>query len=311
MYKTRVVSNYEECRFLWKTIYPNENIFDLWETRECFAKIYRRECHFIVTEKDNRIMGLLPLVLQEETNTYVFFPGETWNDKTWLEQNKIIAYDTHALQSLLDNIPNNAFLRYLTPLSLSTGNYNMCLDETGYLFFPEKYNFLIENYMLEFSSKSRKRLQLQIDQFLHMGAYLRFNQISDIEEMFKMNIEKFGESSYFKAQLFRDSFKLLLNWLYKNKILKITTVIIEDKIAAIDVGSVWQSGYTVLAGSTNPEFKGIAKFINFFHIDWACKQHLKYVDFLCGDFGWKNMFHLTPRNLYKINIYKQGQKIAG
>jgi len=71
-------------------------------------------------------------------------------------------------------------------------------------------------------------------------------------------------------------------------------------LAAVDVGALWKNTYTVLAGGTDPDFPGIAKLINFHHIEWACRQHLAVVDFLCGDFNWKSRFRLSPRPLYKI-----------
>jgi CelD/BcsL family acetyltransferase involved in cellulose biosynthesis len=77
-------------------------------------------------------------------------------------------------------------------------------------------------------------------------------------------------------------------------------VLVGGKVAAVDIGAVWGSTYTVLAGGTQPDFPGIAKLINLHHIEWACNQNFMEVDFLCGDFNWKNRFHLTPRPLYEI-----------
>jgi CelD/BcsL family acetyltransferase involved in cellulose biosynthesis len=68
----------------------------------------------------------------------------------------------------------------------------------------------------------------------------------------------------------------------------------------VDVGALWKNTYTVLAGGTDPDFPGVAKLINFHHIQWACRQRLDLVDFLCGDFNWKSRFRLHPRPLYKI-----------
>ena len=302
MYKVRIVNDPEECKFIWKSIYPAKNIFDLWEIRECFANQYNHEKCFITVEENKKIIGLLPLVLSNETQTYVFYPGEAWEKKTWLEQNIIIAPNTNVLDLLLKSIPGKAYLRYIAQPAHEIKNFKVEVDETGYLFIPGEYNYSVKNYLADFSTKSRKRLVELINTFQDMGAHIRLNCKSDIEKMFKMNIERFGEKSYFNSQLFLDSFRSLLNYLYDNRILRILTVVIDNKEAAIDVGSIWQSGYTLLAGGTNPGYPGIAKYINLTHIEWACKEQVEYVDFLCGDFGWKNMFHLKQRNLYKICI---------
>jgi hypothetical protein len=68
----------------------------------------------------------------------------------------------------------------------------------------------------------------------------------------------------------------------------------------VDVGTVWNESSTVLAGGVNPGFPGVAKLINLHHLEWACQNRMKSVDFLCGDYGWKERFHLSPRPLYKI-----------
>jgi CelD/BcsL family acetyltransferase involved in cellulose biosynthesis len=70
----------------------------------------------------------------------------------------------------------------------------------------------------------------------------------------------------------------------------------------VDMGAVWNSTYTVLAGGTHPDFPGVAKLINLHHMEWACHQELGEVDFLCGEFNWKQRFHLMPRPLYKIIV---------
>ncbi|MDH3330668.1 MAG: GNAT family N-acetyltransferase, partial [Desulfobulbaceae bacterium] len=88
----------------------------------------------------------------------------------------------------------------------------------------------------------------------------------------------------------------------QEKMLRITTLLLGGTVAAVDIGAVWNNSYTVLAGATNPEFPGVAKLINFHHMEWACQQRLGAVDFLCGDFGWKQRFHLASRPLYEMNI---------
>jgi hypothetical protein len=50
--------------------------------------------------------------------------------------------------------------------------------------------------------------------------------------------------------------------------------------------------------------------INFHHMTWACHQRLDLVDFLCGDFGWKERFHLTARPLYQVRNDDAGADTA-
>jgi len=100
---------------------------------------------------------------------------------------------------------------------------------------------------------------------------------------------------------FLKSFENLVIWLQKNGLLRVTTVILGGNVAAVDIGAIFGSAYTVLAGGAHPDFPGVAKLINFHHMEWACSRRLEVIDFLCGDFGWKERFHLTPRPLYLLN----------
>jgi CelD/BcsL family acetyltransferase involved in cellulose biosynthesis len=115
-----------------------------------------------------------------------------------------------------------------------------------------------------------------------------------------MNLSAFGETSYFYDRRFLNAFVDLIAFLNQNNLLRLTSVTIGGRLAAVDVGALWKSTYTILAGGTNPDFPGIAKLINFHHIEWACRQRLAAVDFLCGNFNWKSRFRLQPRPLYKI-----------
>jgi CelD/BcsL family acetyltransferase involved in cellulose biosynthesis len=113
-------------------------------------------------------------------------------------------------------------------------------------------------------------------------------------------MQSFGELSYFSDARFRSSYEQLVKWLSDHDFLRITTVLLGGRVAAVDIGTVWGREYTVLAGATDLEFQGVAKVINLHHMQWACRQRLNTLDFLCGDFGWKKRFHLTPRPLYEI-----------
>jgi CelD/BcsL family acetyltransferase involved in cellulose biosynthesis len=118
--------------------------------------------------------------------------------------------------------------------------------------------------------------------------------------MFRLNLDAFKADSYFHDQRFMRSFERLAAWLHQQGLLRITAVLIGGKVAAVDIGALLRSEYTVLAGGTAAEFPGVAKAINLFHIRWACEQGLDRVDFLCGDFNWKQRFHLFARPLFKL-----------
>ena len=301
MLKVRIVENLEECERIWNEVWPQECLFDLWPVRECFASCYNSQPYFIIAEQFGKIEGIIALSWVEDGQYFGHFPGETYQGKTWLEQNRILAHSPQVLSILLDNMPGPVHLRYLTGDSILEDLSPLAVDEVGYFFLPGSYNFSFQNYMQSFSGKSRKKLARELAVLEDIGVSYRYNDISDVQQLFKMNLESFGKKSYFADHRFLGSMEKLVNWLSGNGMLRITTILLRNTVAAIDIGALWGNSYTLLAGATNPQFQGVAKMINFHHMEWACRQGLEEVDFLCGDFGWKKRFHLTGRSLYEIN----------
>jgi len=286
----------EACCAVWQSIVPQEHLFDLWEVRDCFARHYARPLRFLVAYDQGTPRGLLALAGTDDADGWGCFPGETWHGKTWLERNRIIADSPEVCRALLDRCPPNTHLRYLSSMPPGGGEWE--IDEVGYLFRPADWEYSVERYRAAFSSKSRRRNRIETDAFIQRGLEIRRDVMDDIELMIELNLQAFGEHSYFADVRFRNGLRDLLAWLAAQKGLGVTTVLIGGKVAAVDVYAVYKNSCTVLAGGTNPEFPGVAKVINHAHIEWACTQRYAEVDFLCGDFGWKERFHLTPRPLH-------------
>ena len=299
MKSIRIVSDLDPCRDLWERTMPRDCITDLWQVRECFQRHFRNRPHFIVSEECNGTHGLLPLSWIEEHGCYGFFPGETWQGKTWLEQNKIICNGNGGLNRLLSACPSAYNLRYLTGVPSVPGSEGL-VDEIGYLFLPPMYDYDMSNYLREFSRKTAKSILKEIDRIESFGVTFRYDEIADFDIMVKLNIERFGPQSYFFDSRFRESFRALAWFLKEKGWLRFTTVLIEGEPAATDMGCVYRGVYTLLAGGTDSRYPGVAKLINFHHMQRACRERMDQVDFLCGDFSWKKLFHLTPRPLYLL-----------
>ncbi len=302
MLRLRVCDELEEGRRLWERNWPNTCFFDLWPVRVFFHDQFNHPLYFVVAERNWKTEGILALSWIEEEQCFGNFPGETWRGKTWLEQNKVIASDPDVFAELLGHIPGPTNIRYLIRESLFPDKYLAVVDEIGYLFHPGQHNYSFQTYMQQFSGKSRKKLGRELARLEALGLSYRHDSLMDLKYLFRLNQETFGEWSYFNDSRFLRSFENLVTWLKKKGMLRLTTVILGGKIAAVDVGALWGSTYTLLAGGTHSDFPGVAKLINFHHIEWACRQELEEVDFLCGDFRWKERFHLTPRPLYEIYI---------
>jgi len=297
--KISVVADLGLCRELWQGLVSSQSLFDLWEIRACFQDQYGYRPRFLVAEDSSGVHGMLALSEIEDHGYCGCFPGETWSGKTWLEQNRIIADTAEVRGQLLEACPAGTHLRYLAvddDASESIGS----VDEIGYLFDPAEYDHCFETYLQAFSGKSRKRLRRELVDIEARGVVYRHDDPQDIDRLFDLNLQAFGERSYFADKRFLSAFQAMARLLSSRGWLRITTVILGGVVAAIDMGAVYRGVYTVLAGGTDMRFPGVAKLINLHHLEWACQQRFHTVDFLCGDFGWKERFHLTPRPLYQI-----------
>ncbi len=296
-----ILRNPDECRAAWQKYWPVEGLFDLWAVRFCFHAAFDRPLLFLLARNNGRVEGFLPLCWNEDSGNYVIFPGETWQGKTWLEQNRLIARTPEVLTAMLQAVPGPVNLRYLNMGPLMDSLESVEQDEIGYLFHPARHEFSMEKYWAAFPGKSRKKILAEIDRLKAKGLTFRFDQEEDIEAMFQLNMNAFNEYSYFYDNRFYNAFKRLAAFLRDTNMLRITTVLAGDEIAAVDMGAMFNGSYTLLAGGTNSNFLGIAKFINLHHLEWSCRQRFEKVDFLCGDFNWKARFRLTPRPLYALN----------
>jgi hypothetical protein len=282
---------------------PQRMLADDWEIRECFHRHYQRDFFFIVAEDDGNPVGLFPLCFVPEENSYVYFPGEVWHGKTWIEQNRLMARDQDVFDRMLEWMNEQGLsyhLRYLSP-SAYVCPERFPVDEIGYLFHAGNYQHDMDIYYSTFSRRSIKSIKKEVAAFEERGMQYRFDDPSDFDLLVKMNIERFGQDSYYADDRFTESFRDMMRLLQKRGWFRMVTVLIEGKPAATDIGSVYNNVYTLLAGGTSADFVGIAKVINLFHMKRACQEQFGEADFLCGDFSWKTMFHLTPRPLYLIS----------
>lgn len=300
MLKVHVCSDLEKAESLWRRHWPRQCLFDLWTVRACFQRHYHHQPHFLVASRGHQVRGLLALSWIEGERCFGHFPGEVWQGKTWLEQNKIIAVDSATAGALLDHIPQGTQIRYLCPDHRLDKVHRAAEDETGYLFFPGQYQYAFQGYWNTFAGKSRKKLRSEMERLKSSHITFRHNHPPDLEWMFRLNLERYQGHSYFQDARFLAAFECLAAWLQTSDLLRVTTVLIGGRVAAVDMGAVWNGAYTVLAGGTHADYPGVAKMINLHHLEWACARRIDVVDFLCGDFNWKQRFHLTPRPLYQI-----------
>jgi len=299
MIRTRTVTDLDECRVLWNSLARTRYVSDLWEFRLCFHRHFQNRPFFLVLEDVHGILGMLPLCRLEKEDMFVFFPGETWRGKTWLERTPVYCRDRQALPELLSACPPRTYLRYIEADEADLPA-EMELDEIGYLLHPPELHFNMDEYHKRFAWKKLKAVKKEISTLLVPESSWHVNRLSDYDAMVRMNRSRFDHDSYFHDPRFMEGFRDVIQWLHDRGWLRMASLEICGQTAAVDLGAVFDHGYVVFLGGTHPDFRGVAKAMNMHHIEFALEQGYSRVDFLCGDFYWKKLWHLDPQPLYKF-----------
>jgi hypothetical protein len=299
MTRKRTVTDLDECRALWSFLGRTRYVSDFWEFRLCFHRHFQNRPHFLLLEDHRGILGMIPLCLLEKEDMFVFFPGETWHGKTWLERTPIYCREREALPKLLSACPPRTYLRYMEADKADEA-VELELDEIGYLLHPPGVHFSLDEYHKRFSWKKLKAIKKEISTLLTPKSSWHVNRLPDYDTMVRLNLARFDEDSYFHDPRFREGFRDTVLWLHERGCLRMVSLEIGGKTAAVDLGAVLDDTYVVFLGGTHPAFPGVAKAMNMHHIEFAFERRLSRMDFLCGDFHWKKLWHLDPEPLFKF-----------
>lgn len=295
----RHVHDINVCGQLWKKLIKPTHVSDLWEFRMCFQNHYRHKPCFIVMEEEGEITGMLPLSYVEDEDCHTFFPGEMWKGKTWLERTPCFFKTPDALDRLISECPDKTHLRYMQLTTDSASSEHFAVDEIAYGLDLEKIEFDISTYFKRFTHKRLKGIKKEINGLQERGVSYHLNRDEDFLLMVDWNIDRFSGDSYFFDSRFRNSFYAVMNYLKERKLLHMVSVDISGQTAAVDLGSIYSNTCTLFAGGTSLRFPGISKVINMHHIETAFCRGFARLDFLCGDFCWKKLWHFDQEPLYQ------------
>jgi hypothetical protein len=298
MMTKRVITDLDACRRLWDSFVQVGNLSDLWDFRFCFHTHYQHRLNFLTFEERQEVIAMLPLVYLPDKDIYVFFPGETWNGKTWLERTFVHCGRPEAIGEFLSECPERTHLRYIDWHDAPSVP-DLEIDEIGYLLRPQEFAYDLDAYYNRFTWKKLKAIKKEIASLLAHENSWHINRLSDFDLLVNMNLGRFGDSSYFHDSRFTESFRDVMAMLSRRGWLRMVSLEIGGETVAVDLGGLFNNTYGVFLGGTHPGFPGIAKVMNMQHIEFACQHRVPKVDFLCGDFYWKKLWHLDPQPLYK------------
>lgn len=297
--QTSYVTDLDQCEQLWKTLIRPKCVSDLWEFRLCLHNQFQYQPCFIVLEDRGAVAAMLPLSYVDDIDMFVFFPGEMWANKTWLERTPYYCRDRRSFDILLASCPERTFLRYLkVPQEFMSPR--LTPDEFGYVLYPSDLDCDLSQYWKRFSRKKFKSIRRTIQGFDDRDCSFHINRISDFSRLVELSLQQYGVQSFLHDLRFREGFREITHLLHRRKMLRMVSIEIDGTIAAVDLGALFRGTYSVFVGGTHQSFPGIAKLINRHHIEVSCKERLRKVDFLCGDFHWKKLWHLDAEPLFKF-----------
>jgi hypothetical protein len=294
-----LITDLDECKRLWEVFVRPQNISNLWEFRLCFQRHFKWEPYFLILKDRKGIAGMLPLSYLEEPETFVFFPGETWKGKTWNERSPLYVREKKFLPELFFSCPERTYLRYIDLSNRFLLSF-LDVDEIGYALYPGRLGFDLTRYYDRFSNKKLKDIRKTIRALTNDESTFHLNRLEDFDLLVDMSLQRFGSESYLYDDRFTKSFRDSMHFLHRRGWLRMVSLEIKGKTAAVDMGALFNGTYTVFLGGTDSDFPGIAKAMNMQHIEFAFKERISKIDFLCGDFHWKKLWHLDPEPLYRF-----------
>ncbi len=254
----RFVTDLETCRQLWNEFIPISVVSDMWDFRMCFHRQYGHRPCFMILEDAEGVSGMMPLSYIDSSNTIGFFPGEIWNEKTWLERTPFYVRDRGGLDELFYSCPEGTYLRYMEAPQ-EPCSHLLTLDEVGYVLYPSQLDFNLESYSKRFSNKKFKAIIKVIDSIKEQGSRFYVNRLEDFDTLVNINIQNFGENSYLHDYRFRKSWQDVIHFLHKNGWLRMISLEIMGKTVAVDIGSLYNGVYTVYLGGASRDLPGCSK----------------------------------------------------
>lgn len=290
--RIQIVKDLETAGQLWALFTPDKTIYDNWEFRNCFYKYCHYELFFYTAYIDERPTALLPLQFNTEKNYLEFFGGD------YMEDNRCFAQPGHEelISKLYQAVDKPAHLQFITGQDSFTTN--LPVKDFKYTLSADKLKDYWGYLQNTGHAETRKTLQKQIRRIEREGIEIVRNQFADLELLFKLNIDVFGERSSFnrpgRKEVFRDLLKL--PW---------PIFLLSFKVAGITQGVSLAILYKDVlecfnTGANRQAVPDLNKFICYTSIKTAAENDTKLLDFFTGNYGYKELwfFDKTPEYIF-------------
>jgi hypothetical protein len=284
------LSNLSEAEAAWKSLSPNQVLYDDWDFRYCYYKYLNFPLEFTAGYDGDTLIGLLPLMWDPHKKVLDFFAGVNY-----MEENRVFTrpgYESYV----------NDFFAQVTKHAILEDMHESMKNVPGTVFHEDSYSLdlspyaTIDEYLSQaWTGNHGKQFRKHIRHIEHDGVVLQDGTIDDLDLLFDFNIVRFGNESSFIVRPFWKEFHRDIAKQFNTKI---TIVKREEETIAVGLSLIYNTKYYGITSGWNSPITNLGKFLLVKKIDEAI--HLKASTFEAGtgDYGWKELFGLAKHPLY-------------
>jgi hypothetical protein len=299
----KVIEDPAEAKVFWDLFSPKKTIDDEWDFRDIWTKSYNFPFHFIVEFDGEKPVGLLPLqrntlkglspkLLAMDVPFLEFFAGlDTDNNRVFINKE----YE-NCIPQFLQEIKEPTVLSSLKEPCLVDGKeaeHYLYRYELDLVKLPTFESFMQTNL----DGVSRQRLINRLNKIdKTYKAEIRDGGKEDLERMFQLSIERFGERSSFnmpdRQQIYRE--------LLERFDVDLMTIVLDNEVKAVSFAIVHNGTYTTINVGYDYDVRDLSKLLVVTQIKRAMDKKSTVFDAGQGDNGWKEHFNLTKIPQYKL-----------
>ncbi len=288
------IEDITEAQRLWDLLSPKESIFDTWEFRYIFYKYTRQPIAFYTGYDGDTPIGLLPLQINEQTKQLEFFGGNFMDDNTLF---LLPGYESSA-ELFFSSLPVPTTLSYIA----GTNAFTSQLPIIDYHFIaPIDTVTTTDEYLHKLvSSDKRREIQRRARKMLSEHSIVVYtNKLDDLELLFSLNKEQFGEKSTFyypnRETIYKD---LTQAEMFHPALL---TIELDGQKAAVFLSLTYKETYIAINGGISASApKDFHTYTKVAKLEEALQYKAKKYDALTNDCGWKENwgFQKIPQRIY-------------
>lgn len=299
----RLVQDKTEAEKLWKSLTPNETIYDDWDFRNTFHSYQKQELFFVAGYDGSELTNLLALQYNADRKCLEFFGSN------YMEDNRVLtkAGFEHAIPAMYDYLKT---LGKPVILECIRGNdpftASLPVQDNKFV-LPLTFTSTDEYIAQTFQGETKKKLIKRLRKIEDLGLTVTENNFSDIPQFLSWNVAAYGGEEAFLDRPFRK--EIFTDYLIKEhanfKPSLLTFSIGEDK-QAVTMNLVYKNHtYCYVNSGLKPELSAnMREYIHLKKVEKALAHGCKEIDAFTGDYGWKERwgFNTIPQHSYQITL---------